>query len=59
MRAMTATDSRQLASFTLSAPLDVALVADARVKHGVTPVEPIDAAQPAYPDVLVVTVRAT
>ena len=48
----------QLGSFTLSAPLDAALVDDARVKHGVTPVEPLDAAQPAYRDVLVVTLRA-
>jgi len=48
---------RQLGSFTLSAPLDAALVDDARVKHGVTPVEPLDAAQPAYRDVLVVTLR--
>jgi hypothetical protein len=49
---------RQLGSFTLSAPLDAALVDDARVKHGVTPVEPVDPAQPAYRDVLVVTLRA-
>src|SRR5262245_7877356 len=49
---------RQLGSFTLSTPLDAALVDDARVKHGVTPVEPLDAAQPAYRDVLVVTFRA-
>nr|ACF98066.1 hypothetical protein [uncultured bacterium 888] len=49
---------RQLGSFTLSTPLDAALVDDARVKHGVTPVEPIDPAQPAYRDVLVVTLRA-
>jgi hypothetical protein len=48
----------QLGSFTLSAPLDAALVDDARVKHGVTPVEPIDPATPAYRDVLVVTFRA-
>lgn len=48
----------QLGSFTLSAPLDAALVDDARVKHGVTPVEPVDAAGPAYRDVLVVTLRA-
>ena len=48
----------QLGSFTLTAPLDAALVDDARVKHGVTPVEPVDAAQPAYRDVLVVTLRA-
>jgi len=49
---------RQLGSFTLSAPLDTALVDDARVRHGVTPVEPLDAAQPAYRDVLVVTLRS-
>jgi hypothetical protein len=49
---------RQLGSFTLSAPLDAALVDDARVKHGVTPVEPIDPASPAHRDVLVVTFRA-
>jgi hypothetical protein len=49
---------RQLGSFTLTAPLDAALVDDARVKHGVTPVEPVDAAQPAYRDVLVVTLRS-
>jgi hypothetical protein len=48
----------QLGSFTLSAPLDAALVDDARVKHGVTPVEPIDPARPAHRDVLVVTFRA-
>src|SRR5262249_12843308 len=48
----------QLGSFTLSAPLDAALVDDARVRHGVTPVEPLDAMQPAYRDVLVVTLRA-
>ena len=47
-----------LGSFTLSAPLDAALVDDAKVKHGVTPVEPIDPAQPAHRDVLVVTFRA-
>ena len=48
---------RQLGNFTLSAPLDAALVDDTRVKHGVTPVEPIDAARPAHRDVLVVTLR--
>jgi hypothetical protein len=49
---------RLLGSFTLSAPLDAALVDDARVKHGVTAVRPIDPARPAYRDVLVVTFRA-
>jgi hypothetical protein len=49
---------RQLGSFTLSVPFDAALVDDARVKHGVTPVEPIDPNERAYRDVLVVTLRA-
>ena len=38
-------------------PLDAALVDDSRVYHGVTPVEPVDPARPAYRDVLVVTFR--
>ena len=46
-----------LGSFTLTAPLDSALVDDSRVYHGVTPVEPLDPARPAYRDVLVVTFR--
>ncbi|HEU0031951.1 MAG TPA: 2OG-Fe dioxygenase family protein [Kofleriaceae bacterium] len=48
---------RQLGSFTLTAPLDAALVEDARVYHGVTPVEPEDPARDAYRDVLVVTFK--
>jgi hypothetical protein len=51
-------DGRLLGSFTLTDAFDAALVDDARVKHGVTPVEAIDPAQPAYRDVLVVTFRA-
>jgi hypothetical protein len=51
-------NGRTLGSFTLAAPFDAALVDDARVKHGVTPVRPVDAARPAYRDVLVVTLRA-
>lgn len=43
--------------FTLTDPFDAALVDDSRVAHGVTPVEPIDPSQPAYRDVLVVTVK--
>ena len=35
-----------LGSFTLTAPLDAAIVDDARVKHGVTAVEPIDPGDP-------------
>jgi hypothetical protein len=48
---------RPLGSFTLTAPLDSALVDDSRVYHGVTPVVPLDPAAPAYRDVLVVTFR--
>lgn len=47
-----------LGSFTLTNPFDAALVDDARLSHGVTPVEPIDPARLAYRDVLVVTFRA-
>lgn len=52
-------DKRTLGSFTLTDPLDSALVDDARCYHGVTPVEPENPAQPAYRDVLVVTFRKT
>ena len=47
----------ELGHFTLTEPFDAALVDDARVMHGVTPVEPLDPASPAYRDVLVVTFR--
>jgi hypothetical protein len=50
-------EQRSLGSFTLTAPLDAALVNDKRVLHGVTPVEPLDPTQPAHRDVLVVTFR--
>ena len=50
-------DRRLLGSFTLEQPLDAALVDDHRVFHGVTPVQPLDAAKPAHRDVLVVTFR--
>jgi hypothetical protein len=50
-------DGEALGHFTLTDPLDSALVDDTRVAHGVTPVEPIDPASPAYRDVLVVTFR--
>jgi hypothetical protein len=50
-------DRTLLGSFTLTEPFDAALVDDARVFHGVTPVEPLDPAAPAYRDVLVVTFR--
>ena len=47
----------ELGAFTLAAPLDAALLDDARVAHGVTAIEPVDANRPAYRDVLVVTWR--
>jgi hypothetical protein len=50
-------DRRLLGSFTLSNPLDAALVDDRRVYHGVTPVVPADARRPAFRDVLVLTYR--
>ncbi|MGZ8961971.1 MAG: 2OG-Fe dioxygenase family protein [Methylophilaceae bacterium] len=47
-----------LDSFTLTQPLDCAIVNDRRCMHGVTPIEPIEPSLPAYRDVLVVTFRA-
>lgn len=52
-------DGATLGAFTLTHPFDAALVDDARVFHGVTPVTPLDPAQPAFRDVLVVTFRKT
>lgn len=46
-----------LGSFTLTEPMDAALVDDHRVFHGVTPVQAQDPARPAHRDVLVVTFR--
>ena len=46
-----------LGSFVLAQPLDAALVDDARVWHGVTPIRPLDPALPAWRDVLVLTFR--
>jgi hypothetical protein len=46
-----------VSSFTLTEPLDAALVDDSRVFHGVTAIRPIDPARPAFRDVLVVTFR--
>ncbi len=50
-------DRALLGEFTLTAPLDAALVDDRRVFHGVTPVRPVDPERPAWRDVLVVTFR--
>jgi hypothetical protein len=52
-----APDGRVLGAFTLTGAGDAALVDDARVMHGVTPVHPVEAARPAWRDVLVVTYR--
>jgi hypothetical protein len=51
-------DHHELGSFTLTHPLDAALVDDRRVFHGVTAVRPVDPEQPAFRDVLVVTYRS-
>jgi hypothetical protein len=48
---------RELGEFTLTQPFDSAFLDDARVMHGVTPVEPLDPVKPGYRDVLVVTFR--
>ena len=48
----------ELGAFTLTEPLDAALLDDSKVAHGVTPIEPVNPARPAYRDVLVVTWRA-
>lgn len=50
-------DDGLLGSFTLTRPLDAALVDDARVSHGVTEVTPFDPAVAAHRDVLVVTFK--
>jgi hypothetical protein len=46
-----------LGSFTLTEPLDAALVDDRRVAHGVTPVAPLEPSHPGHRDVMVVTFR--
>lgn len=50
-------DGRDLGSFTLTKSCDAVLLDDARVLHGVTPVEAQDPALNACRDVLVVTLR--
>ena len=51
-------DGTSLGRFTLAATFDAALVDDARVCHGVTPVQAVDPQASAHRDVLVVTFRA-
>jgi hypothetical protein len=52
-------DGELLGSFTLTHPLDAAVVDDARVFHGVTAVTATDDETAAHRDVLVVTFKAT
>ena len=52
-----AADDSLLGSFTLAHPFDAAMVDDARVRHGVTAVTPIDPDLAAHRDVLVVTLK--
>ena len=51
-------EGREVGRFTLTVPLDAALVDDSRVAHGVTPVNAIDPSLPAYRDVLIVTFKS-
>jgi len=48
----------ELARFTLDGLLDTAILDDARVMHGVTPIAPTNTAQPSRRDVLVATWKA-
>lgn len=51
-------DDRLLGEFTLSDPMDTVFIDDARIKHGVTPIHPLDPRFAAFRDVLVLTFRA-
>ena len=46
---------QELMRYTLSTPLEAAIVDDERVMHAVTPILATDAAKPAYRDMLVIT----
>ena len=46
-----------LRQFTLTNPLDTVFIDDTRVRHGVTPIAALDASQPAFRDVLILTFR--
>jgi len=48
-------DGTRIGEFTLTKPGDGVLLDDHRIRHGVTPIRPIDAAEPAWRDALVVT----
>ena len=51
-------ENRLLGEFMLRQPLDMVLVNDRRVYHGVTPITQIDPELEAYRDVLVITFKA-
>jgi hypothetical protein len=55
MTAIHSLDGAHLGHFTLTEPMDAAIVDDSRVAHGVTPVEAVVPDEPSYRDVLVVT----
>lgn len=50
-------DKTRLDDFTLQQPLEMAIVNDERVYHGVTPIVQLDPTTPATRDVLVITFR--
>lgn len=52
-------DGQLLGDFTLTHPLDAALIDDHSVYHGVTPVSSLEVDRPAFRDVLVVTFKAS
>ncbi|WP_420143264.1 2OG-Fe dioxygenase family protein [Sphingobium sp.] len=53
-----APDGSPLGEFTLTDPGDTMLIDDHRIMHGVTAIHPVDPAQPAWRDALVVTFTA-
>ena len=48
-------DGKRIGQFTLTRPGDGVLLDDHRIRHGVTPIRPVDPAEPAWRDALVVT----
>jgi hypothetical protein len=52
-------DGTPLVRVRLAEPFDTMLLDDARVRHGVSPIQALDPARPAFRDVLVVTLTAT
>ncbi len=54
-----APDGTALGEFTLTHPGDAMLIDDHRILHGVTEIHPVDPAQPAWRDALVLTFTST